>query len=345
MAGSESYSPYLIIGKLSRDFILTREGNDINNISGGHLLYSAIGMSPWEKNPGLVSRVGKNYPPEFLDRFTKYHLNVENIRILDTDLEHRNFISFFEPETELPYRADRNRTSVLSRYFHAGKVFPKDLLGYTTGRKHMNSLSERTRETVLVRDIPRNYLEARCIHLCPLDYLSHNLLPQAFSGNTKPTITVQSGSAYMNPYFFDAVKTVVSGLSAFITRERYLRSLFAEKYRINDLDDMMKTLLDYGAENIVVKTASHSYKFINRVDRTVNELPLLSGEKYDNIGELSCFCGAYLIGLNETYDHKKAMAYGAARASLLRNEINPFSNLDVLESLLQEKIRRMESLI
>ena len=44
MAGEESYSPYLIIGKLSRDFILTRDGNDISDIPGGHLLYSAIGI-------------------------------------------------------------------------------------------------------------------------------------------------------------------------------------------------------------------------------------------------------------------------------------------------------------
>ena len=36
MAGEGNYSPYVIIGKLSRDFILTSDGEDINDIPGGH---------------------------------------------------------------------------------------------------------------------------------------------------------------------------------------------------------------------------------------------------------------------------------------------------------------------
>ena len=98
MAGEENYSPYLIIGKLSRDFILTREGKDLNDLPGGHLLYSAIGMAPWERNPGLVSRIGKNFPETFIENLTRYHFNTDGLKILSEDLEHRNFISFYEPE-------------------------------------------------------------------------------------------------------------------------------------------------------------------------------------------------------------------------------------------------------
>ena len=147
----------------------------------------------------------------------------------------------------------------------------------------------------------------------------------------------------MQPFFFDSVKPLISGLSAFITREKHLRSLFSEKYRIGDTDDMMKILLGYGAENIVVKMEDGSYRFINRVDGTVRSLDPRDEGQRDKIGELSCFCGAYLIGLNETYDYVKAVAYGAARASLLKNELNPCNNLNVLESLLNEKIRLMEN--
>ena len=143
----------------------------------------------------------------------------------------------------------------------------------------------------------------------------------------------------MHPFFFDSVKPLISGLSAFITREKHLRFLFAEKYRINDPDDMMKILLGYGAENIVVMMADRTFRFINRVDGTVRHLDPGEAGQQDLIGELSCFCGAYLIGLNETYDHVRACAYGAARASLLRNDLNPFNNLNVLDTLLNEKIR------
>ena len=344
MAGGQDYSPYLIIGKLSRDFILTEEGEDINDIPGGHLLYTAIGMTPWEKHPGMVSRVGKNFPAVFIEKLNKYNFDTHGVKILDRDLEHRNFISRYGPG--LAYNAGRkNQQSVLSQYFHAGKPFPREMLGYNAGLDRMDSLTDRTADTVLSRDIPQNYLEARCIHLCPMDFLSHNLLPQAFSGEMKRTITICAGDGYMHPYYFNAVKTLVMGLSGFIAREKGVRELFSEKYRISSLDEMMRIMLDYGAENIVIRTEDRSYRFINRVDRKVKTLKTDAEGKWEKLGELACFCGAYIVGLNETYDYLKAVSYGAARASLLRDEKNPYNNLNVFDSLLNEKIRIMENRI
>jgi len=338
-----TYSPYLIAGKLSQDFLLTEEGNDINNIPGGHLLYAAIGMSPWEKHPGLIARIGNNYPAEFLEALEKYGFNTNGIKKLDIPLEHRNFISWFEEEKYNNGKVVSQ--SVLSRYFHACRPFPKDLLGYNPAWDRNDDISKRTSSTILTRDIPQEYLEARCIHLCPMDYLSHNLLPQAFSGEPRRTITLQSGSGYMQPYCFSAIKSLVNGLSAFITREQYLRSLFAENFRIREIPEMMRVLLDYGAENIIVKKMDGSFIFINRFDRKICHLNIRTAGRFEKIGELSCFCGAFLAGLNETYDYKKAAAYGAARASMLQNDVKPYSNLNVLDMLLREKIRIMENMI
>ncbi len=344
MAGGQDYSPYLIIGKLSRDFILTEEGEDINDIPGGHLLYTAIGMTPWENHPGMVSRVGNNFPSVFIEKLNKYNFDTHGIKVLDRDLEHRNFISFYDHGQGSSF-GKRNQQSVLSQYFHAGKPFPREMLGYNAGLDRMDSLTERTGDTVLSRDIPSNYLEARCIHLCPMDFLSHNLLPQAFPGEVKRTITICAGDGYMHPYFFNAVKTLIMGLTAFIVREKRVRELFSEEFKINDIDEMMKIMLDYGAENIVVRMEDRSYRFINRVDRKIKTMKTDPGGKWEKIGELSCFCGAYIVGQNETYDYQKAAAYGAARASLLQNDTNPYNNLNVFDSLLKEKIRIMENRI
>lgn len=342
MSGESNYSPYIIIGKLSRDFILTSEGNDINDLPGGHLLYAAIGMSPWERHPGLVARIGKNFPESFLELLEKYGYSSYGLKQTGLELDHRNFISFFERKSD---SAKQTQQNVLSQYFKAGKPFPRALLGYNSRNNNDDSLTVRTPYTVLARDIPPEYLEARCVHLCPMDYLSHNLLPQAFSGMTRRTVTVQAGKGYMRPYFYDAVKTLVNGLSAFIVRERALQELFFEKRKISLLPDMMKTLLDFGAENIVVKANDCSYYFINRNDRLVKKLPSSVQGEFEKIGELSCFCGAYLVGLNETYDYVKAVCCGASRASLLQNDLNPFNNLHVFDGLVMEKARIMESKI
>lgn len=344
MPEDNSYSPYVIIGKLTQDFILSEEGEAINNIPGGSLLYAAIGMTPWEKNPGLVARIGRNYPEEFLEKMHKYHYSLSGVKKVDLDLEHRNFISYYKYQNSADYDS-RKQPSVLSQYFYAGQPFPKEMLGYQIKRNTTDSLVNRTPETVLARDIPQEYLEARCVHLCPMDYLSHNLLPQAFSGNIKRTVTLQAGSGYMQPVFFDAVKTLINGLTAFIARESDVRNLFSEKFRISDIRDMMKTLLDYGTENVVIKLEDASFIFINQTDRICFRLKPKNNGENEKIGELPCFCGAHLIGLNETYDYKKAAAYGAGRASLLRNELNPYNNTDILDTLLKEKIRIMENLI
>ncbi len=344
MPDGNSYSPYTIIGKLTQDFILSPEGKAINNIPGGSLLYTAIGMSPWEKNPGLVARVGKNFPEEFIQKLRKYHYSINGIKRIALDIEHRNFISYFDYRSSSEYDS-RKKPSVLSQYYYAGQPFPKELLGFQTKQNNTDSLDSRTPETVLARDIPAEYLEARCVHLCAMDYISHNLLPQAFSGNVKRTITLQAGSGYMLPVFFDAIKTLINGLTAFIAREYDIRNLFSEKFRISDIREMMLTLMDYGAENIIVRMEDSSYLFINQTDRICCRLKPIDTGDNEKIGELSCFCGAHLIGLNETYDYRKAAAYGAARASLLKNEINPYNNADVLDILLNEKIRIMENLI
>lgn len=343
MVGESNYSPYVLIGRLTRDFILTETGEAINDIPGGHLLYTAIGMSPWERNPGLVAKIGKNYPEEFLGELKKNGFSLFGVKRVDTEIEHRNFISYrnINPQGK---SGQQNSRSVLSQYFLAGQPFPKELLGYNNSIQN-DSLTERSVRTILARDIAPEFQEARCVHICPLDYLSHNLLPQAFFGSHKRTVTVHASGTYMHPQYFDSVKTLVNGLTAFFTREQQIADLFYDKYRIKKIDDMLKILLDYGAENIVVKMNDRSYKFINQFDNKVLHLDPGETVGTEKLGAFSVFCGAYIVGLNTTYDYKKAVSYGAARETLLRNEWKPFHNLNVFEALLMEKARIMENKI
>lgn len=343
MAGESNYSPYLIVGKLSRDFILTESGEAINDIPGGHLIYTAIGMSPWEKNPGLVARIGNNYPEEFLSGLKKNGFSLHGLKKIDADIEHRNFISYFSRENQ-ENPGSNKRKSILSQYYNAGKPFPKELLGFNNAGG-TGKLAVRSLETILAKDIPPEFQEARCVHLCPLDYLSHNLLPQAFLDIHKKTITIHASGTYMHPNWFDSVKMLVNGLTAFLVREEHVKNLFYEKYRIRNITEMMKVLLDFGAENIIVKRSDRSYVFLNQSDGKVYQVDSLNHDEHEKIGSFSCFCGAYVVGLNTTYDFKKAVAYGAARESLLQNERNPFHNLNVFDALLMEKVRIVENKI
>lgn len=344
MPENNNYSPYVIIGKLSRDFILTDKGDALNGVPGGHLLYTAIGMSPWEKHPGLVTRVGKNYPESYIKSLEEQGLDVHCIKRVDAQIEDRCFINYFNKSSGANNK-DIVQKSVLTQYFNAGKPFPRELLGFNNQRNQSDSMTVRSSETVLARDIPKEYLEARCVHLCPMDYLSHNLLPQVFSKNRRATVSIHAAEGYMQPYFYEALKTLLNGVSAFIVREKNLRKLFSENFRVSKLYDMMKILLDYGSDNIIVKTNDSFFYFINCNDRVIKKLNYSQNFAYEKIGELSCFCGAFLVGLNQTYDYNKAVCYGASRASLLSNETNPYNNFDVYEGLVNEKAYAMEKYI
>ncbi len=341
---SDNYSPYLIIGKLSRDFIITEDHRNVDDVPGGHLLYSAIGMNPWERHPRLVSRVGKNYPAEFTEQLAKHGFGTKGVRVLNQNIEHRRFIC--QSHDEDIYKPERDSRSVLSFYFHTGKTFPRELLGYTQPPKYVKDISQKTDDTIIARDIPADYLEARCVHLCPMSYLSHYLLPQAFGGDEKRTVTMEACSEYMQPIFFKEIKKLVRGLTAFIVKEEDLRCLFADHLRIREMSDMMKSVLDWGAEYAIAALQNGDYLLAEAGNGTVRRMRSSEVMNSRNtIGTLSCFCGAFVTGLNETYDLCAAAARGAARVSMLSDVGNPYHNLEVLEALANEKSNAFARLI
>lgn len=341
---SDNYSPYLIIGKLSRDFIITEDDRNVDDVPGGQLLYSAIGMSPWERHPCLVARVGKNYPAEFITQLARHGFGTKGVRVLDQNVEHRRFICLSHDEDVC--KQERNSRSVLSFYFHIGKIFPRELLGFTQPPKYVKDINRRTDETIIVRDIPSDYFEARCVHLCPMSYLSHYVLPQAFSRDEKRTVTIEACSEYMQPVFFQEVKKLVHGLTAFIVKEKDMRSLFSDNLRIREMSDMMKIALDWGVEYVITALKNGDYLLAHAGNGEVRRMR--SSEVMDSrkkIDALSCFCGAFLTGLNETYDLYIAAARGAARVSMLNGVDNPYHNLEVLEALANEKTNAFMRLI
>jgi hypothetical protein len=64
----------LICGRLTQETILNIQGEISVNRCGGNLLYTAYGYNLWRQGVGLASKVGENFPEEWLaaipsDRF------------------------------------------------------------------------------------------------------------------------------------------------------------------------------------------------------------------------------------------------------------------------------------
>ncbi|MEK6256402.1 MAG: hypothetical protein N2C13_03670, partial [Chloroflexota bacterium] len=59
----------LILGELRREYIISSSGRIVIDHPGGNALYAAGGLRIWGETPGVVSRVGNDYPLDWLKSF------------------------------------------------------------------------------------------------------------------------------------------------------------------------------------------------------------------------------------------------------------------------------------
>src|ERR1035437_1869730 len=111
---------FLIAGQLRRDYILTNDGKVFQDIPGGNLLYSAAGLGVWERDTGLIGRVGADYPVEWLEKAARYGFDRRGVRFLPDPLDLRSFIAYADPDIRLV-------DNPISQFARRGLPFPKSL--------------------------------------------------------------------------------------------------------------------------------------------------------------------------------------------------------------------------
>ena len=147
------------------------------DVPGGNVLYAAVGVAIWEGEPppAIVARVGEDYPQEWLTQFALRGLDTRGVRILPQAVDVRSFTAFLS-------RTNRATDDPVAHFARVGLPFPKAMLGY---RDTSSAIDSRTRlQPISLRqgDIPPDYLDASAAHLCPMDYLTHSLLPAVLPG-------------------------------------------------------------------------------------------------------------------------------------------------------------------
>lgn len=322
------YFPYVLIGSLTREFYILEDGNTVSDICGGDLIYAAVGLSPWEKNPGFVSRISPDYPEAWLRRIRETGFDISGISRTKIPVDQRNFTNQYSSSSE----------NFMSAYFESGNPFPKELLGYRPEKKKIDDPKKKQETTILEWDIPGAYLEARCIHFCPMDFLTHYLIPQVFNrGGVHKTITIQAGDGYMHRSYYEQVKQMIRGLSCFILKEEQLRQLFSAYYWIRDTFDMIRTMMEWGADQIVVQMKNGSW-VMAASDGKLYRLQPYPTKITNHSGELSAFCGGFITGLNDFYDPVRSLLRGAAIGSIAGENIFPFSCLNTYPDLIDTRI-------
>ena len=332
----DSTSPrFIIAGKLTRDYIVFPSGEPLLDIPGGNALYAAVGLAIWEPDPppGIVARVGQDYPQEWLESFDRHKLDRRGVRVLPQPVDLRSFTAFSD-------RSTRSYEDPVVHFARLGLPFPKELLGLTSanmGRSTKDTsvpVDSRTNlqpTSLRQSDFPPDYLEASAAHLCPLDYLSHSLLPAVLRQAQFTTVTLDPASGYMNPTFWNDVPALLTGLTAFLPAEEDARAVF--QGQTNDLWEMAEALAAYGCEIIVFKCGERGQLIYDAASRTRWEVPSYPARLANPIGAGDAFCGGFLAGYRRAYDPVEATLYGNISASLVIEGHQAIYALDTLPSL------------
>jgi sugar/nucleoside kinase (ribokinase family) len=342
MVGMERSAPrFLFAGRLSRDYILIPNQEPQIDIPGGNALYASVGLAIWEPDPppAILARVGEDYPQEWLEDFRRHGLDVRGVRILPEAVDLIFFAAFSDRNT-------RSTDDPVAHFARLGRSFPKALLGHRPSTAIVDSRTRLLPTSLRQGDIPAELMDANAVHLCPLDYLTHSLLPAILRQREFTTVTLDPSPGYMNPTYWGDVPALLTGLTAFLPAEEEMRSLF--QGRSSNLWEMAEGLAAYGCEIIVIKCGERGQLLYDVASRRRWEVPPYPARVVNPVGAGDAFCGGFLAGYRRAYDPLEAVLYGNISASLVVEGHSPLYALDVLPSLpaarleaLRQYVRKM----
>ncbi len=329
----------IFAGQLCRDYTILPKGETLLDVPGGNLIYAATGYAVWEPDPppGLVARVGEDYPQEWLESFRRRGFDIRGVRVLPEAMDLRSFFVYTDSTT-------RVTDDPVSYFAGLGIPFPKSLLGYR--RPPAAALDSRTRlnpYSLRQSDVIPDYLEASFAHLCPLDFLTHSLLPAVLRQAGFTTLTLDPSAGYMNPIYWNDIPALLTGLTAFMPSEDEIRALFHG--RSSDLWEMAESLSAYGCEVIVIKRGSSGQLVYDSARRLRWEIPAYPARVVDPTGVGDAFAGGFLAGYHQAYDPLEASLMGSISASLNIEGHGPFYPIDALPGLAKARLEALRSAI
>ena len=319
-------------GRLQRDFILPVEGKPRLNVLGGNLPYAAAGYALWGGKAGLVARINREFPLAWLEQLNQAGFDTSGIRTINEPLDDRRFIVYLDPLTP---RMD----SPLTYFAERGIPFPRELIGYETAEPRFCSKVEYAPYSVHVNDIPRLYMDAPAAHICPIDFMSHKIMPSLLKTGLVDTLSMRSTACYMDPTYWEDIRGLIADLTIFMTTEAEAKRLF--QGRSVDVWEIAAGLADYGPQIVVVNMPDGSAWVYSRLQAKRWIVPTYPTRVVDPTGMLDAFDGAFLFAYRQNFDPVEAALHGSITAALCLEGSGPFYILDTLPGL---KEARLEAL-
>ena len=325
----------VFVGEFRREYSLTAEEEWILDAPGGNALYAAVGYMVWEKEqtPGILTRVGEDFPQTWLEDFSEQGIDVNGVAVLPQAVDLRACIIQQKKSADLV----GNPIPYISQL---GLNLPSGLIGYQN--LDQVTLDRRSQKITAIHgsDIPAGYLTATAAHLCPLDYLSHNLLPALLRQQGFSTITLDPSPSYMDSTYIGNIPALITGLTAFLPNESDLLNLY--KGKSVDLWEIAADLGRFGCELVIIKRGPAGQYLYDTASGRKWEISAYPSRVKNPGGIGSAFCGGFLAGFRRTFDPLQAVLYGSVAASLVIEGAGPFFALQALPGLAEARLEYIQ---
>ncbi len=295
---------YLTSGGMRIDYVITADRRVHLREMGGNAIYSAVGARIWGVAVGILSRVGENYPQDWLTGLERAGIRTAGVRRVPGWQDMRTFYRYLDLDTRVDTEPARHFAEV-------GAPLPEDLVSYvhsTPGQdgRELVSLSP------CPEDLPPAYLEVKAANLSPMPLPAHRALCNTLSCRGI-RLSLDPGERYMEPQLMEQVLAFLRCVDVFLPSEQEVQSLLGE----GDPWQAALRFADAGPQVIVIK-AGHEGSFIyDRRSRRRWNVPAYPAEVVDVTGAGDAYCGGFMVGYQETGDPVLAGCYGAVSASFV----------------------------
>ncbi len=338
MPHNNPYPRDVFVGEFQREFSLAADDQWLLDVPGGNALYASVGYLIWEKeeSPGILTRVGEDFPQAWLEDFSNQRINMDGVVVLPQAVDLRACYIHQGDQT-------RQVNDPIPHFSRLGITLPSALIGYTS--LYNSPIGRRAKKDTSIRegDIPQSFLSATGAHLCPLDYLTHNLLPAVLRQKGFSTITLDPSSSYMDPAYFSDIPALVTGLTAFIPSEEDLKYLY--KGKTTDLWEMAAELCRYGCDMVIIKRGANGQYLYDAASGKRWDITAYPARVQNPIGAGDAFCGGFLAGYRRTFDPLQAVLYGNVASSLVIEGSGPFFALQALPGLAEARLEYLQDMV